>query len=199
MVTPPPDTPSGKAEPIAIKKITVEDFDFTAFEKQTPPTFAKVRIEGIAVSDKPAEGDRSEADGRHRQGQWRIFSSTTGCEPERKTLTLNRLELDLSGLARLELSMILDGVSPDIAGNPDAAMNDATLRTATLVFEDRSHPWQGGAGHRPDAGRRRCGRDAVDRQDDDGSAADRPGSEARRPRSTRSNRSSTITRSRKAR
>jgi len=49
-------TPGGKAEPIAIKKISVEDFDFAAFEKHTPPNFAKVRIEGIAVSAKPAEG-----------------------------------------------------------------------------------------------------------------------------------------------
>src|SRR5205823_4677779 len=54
VVTPPPDSPSGKTEPIAIKKISVEDFDFAAVEKQAPPTFAKVRVEGIAVSDKPA-------------------------------------------------------------------------------------------------------------------------------------------------
>ena len=33
---------------------------------------------------------------------------------------------------------MLDGVSPDLAGQPEAAMNDATLRTATLTFEDRS-------------------------------------------------------------
>ena len=137
VVTPPPDTPSGKTEPIAIKKISVEDFDFTAFEKQTPPTYAKVRIEGIAVSDKPAEGiDLKEMAGIDKFNM--DFQVDYRLEPERKTLTLNKLELDLSGLARLELSMILDGVSPDIAGDPDAAMNDATLRTATFVFEDRS-------------------------------------------------------------
>ena len=137
VVTPPPDTPSGKTEPIAIKKISVEDFDFAAFEKQTPPTFAKVRIEGIAVSDKPAEGiDLKQMAGIDKFNM--DFLLDYRLEPERKTLTLNKLELDLSELARLELSMILDGVSPDIAGNPDAAMNDATLRTATLVFEDRS-------------------------------------------------------------
>src|SRR5437773_1889268 len=137
VVTPPPDSPSGKTEPIAIKKLSVEDFDFTAFEKQTPPTFAKVRVEGIAISDKPAEG----IDLKQMAGIDKInadFQLDYRLEPERKTLTLNKLEIDLSGLARLELSMILDGVSPDIAGDPDAAMNDATLRTATLVFEDRS-------------------------------------------------------------
>src|SRR5205085_1861254 len=53
-------------------------------------------------------------------------------------LSLNRVELDLNGLARLELTMILDGVSPDSAGDTDAAMKDASLRTASLVYEDRS-------------------------------------------------------------
>ena len=137
VVTPPPDTPSGKTEPIAIKKLSVEDFDFTAFEKQTPPTFAKVRVEGIAISDKPAEG----VDLKQMAGIDKInadFQLDYRLEPERKTLTLNKLEIDLSGLARLELSMILDGVSADIAGDTDAAMNDAKLRTATFVFEDRS-------------------------------------------------------------
>ena len=137
VVTPPPDTPSGKTEPIAIKKLSVEDFDFTAFEKQTPPTFAKVRVEGIAISDKPAEG----VDLKQMAGIDKInadFQLDYRLEPERKTLTLNKLEIDLSGLARLELSMILDGVSADIAGNSDAAMNDAKLRTATFVFENRS-------------------------------------------------------------
>jgi len=50
-------------------------------------------------------------------------------------MTLNRLELDLNGLARLELSMVLDGVNPEAV---DTAANDATLRTATLVYDDRS-------------------------------------------------------------
>ena len=56
-------------------------------------------------------------------------------DPERKTMTLNRLELDMNGLARLELSMVLDGVNPEAV---DSAANDATLRTASLVYEDRS-------------------------------------------------------------
>ena len=135
VVTPPPDTPGGKAEPIAIKRLAVEDFDFATFEKQAAPNFAKVRIEGLAISSKPAEGvdlkqlagiDKVDAD----------FQLDYRLEPDRKTLTLNRLEIDLSGLARLELSMILDGVDP--AGDQDKAMNDASLRTASFVFEDRS-------------------------------------------------------------
>jgi hypothetical protein len=135
VVTPPPDTPGGKAEPIAIKRLAVEDFDFAAFEKQAPPNFAKVRIEGLAVSGKPAEGiDLKQLAGIDKVNA--DFQLDYRLEPDRKTLTLNRLEVDLSGLARLELSMILDGVDP--AADQDKAMNDASLRTASLVFEDRS-------------------------------------------------------------
>jgi hypothetical protein len=57
---------------------------------------------------------------------------------DHKTLFLNKLEFDVESLARFELSLVLDGVSPDLAGKPDAVMNDATLRAATLTFEDRS-------------------------------------------------------------
>ena len=48
---------------------------------------------------------------------------------------MNRLELDLNGLARLEFSMVLDGVEADAV---DSTAPNATLRTASLVFEDRS-------------------------------------------------------------
>ncbi len=138
VVTPPPDkTPAAKTEPVEIKRITVEDFDFASLDKKAPPNFARVRVEGIVIGTKPAEGvdlaqlagiDRITAD----------FQLDYRLDPERKTMTLNRLELDLNGLARIELSMVVDGVSPDAVGKPEAAMNDASLRTASLVFEDRS-------------------------------------------------------------
>jgi hypothetical protein len=138
VVTPPPDKTAGaKAEPIEIKRITVEDLDFPALEKQQPPNFARVRVEGIAITGKPAEGidlkdlaglDKATAD----------FQLDYRFEPDRKTLSLNRVELDLNGLGRLEITMILDGVSPETAGKPDEAMNDASLRTASIVYEDHS-------------------------------------------------------------
>jgi hypothetical protein len=49
-------------------------------------------------------------------------------------MMLNRLELDLRELARLELSLALDGVDPS---DKDAAAS-ASLRTASIVFEDRT-------------------------------------------------------------
>jgi hypothetical protein len=138
VVTPPPDsTPAGKTEPIEIKRVAVEDFDFAAVDKNAPPKFIKMRVEGILIGAKPAEGvdlaaiagiDKITAD----------FQLDYRLDPDKKTMSLNRLELDLVGLARLELSMILDGVSAEAVDKPETAMNDATLRTATLLFEDRS-------------------------------------------------------------
>jgi hypothetical protein len=138
VVTPPADaTPAGKTEPIEIKRVAVEDFDFAAVDKNAPPNFIKMRVEGIVIGAKPAAGvdlkalvgiDKITAD----------FQLDYRLDPEKKTMTLSKLELDLNGLARLELSMILDGVSAESVDNPGTAMNDATLRTATLLFDDRS-------------------------------------------------------------
>jgi hypothetical protein len=138
VVTPPADaTPAGKTEPIEIKRIAVEDFDFAAVDKNAPPNFIKMRVEGIVVGAKPAAG----VDLKELAGIDKItadFQLDYRLDPEKKTMTLSRLELDLNGLARLELSMVLDGVSAESVDKPDSAMNDATLRTATLLFEDRS-------------------------------------------------------------
>src|SRR5437762_1479568 len=138
VMTPPPDkTPSAKTEPVEIKRIAVEDFDFAAIDKKAPPNFARVRVEGILVGAKPAEGiDLAELAGVDKITA--DFQLDYRLDPERKTMTLNRLELDLNGLARLELSMVLDGVTAESVDKPEAAMNDASLRTATLLFEDRS-------------------------------------------------------------
>ena len=138
VVTPPPDKTQGaKAEPVEIKRIAVEDFDFAAVDKKAPPNFARVRVEGIVIGAKPAEGiDLAELAGIDKISA--DFQLDYRLDPERKTMTLNRLELDLNGLARMELSMVLDGVSADAIDKPDTAMNDASLRTATFLFEDRS-------------------------------------------------------------
>ena len=138
VVTPPPDkTPGAKAEPVEIKRIAVEDFDFAAVDKKAPPNFARVRVEGIVIGAKPAEGiDLAELAGIDKITA--DFQLDYRLDADRKTMTLNRLELDLNGLARMELSMVLDGVSAESVDKPEAAMNDASLRTATFLFEDRS-------------------------------------------------------------
>src|SRR5215469_14368089 len=137
VVTPPADATDGaKAEPVAIKRVTVEDFDFAGLDKRMP-LFLKIRVEGITVAGKPAPAvDLNKVAGIDQVIA--DFALDYRVDPDRKTLTLNKLELDVGSLARFEASLVLDGVSPDLTGKPDAAINDATLRTATLIFEDRS-------------------------------------------------------------
>jgi hypothetical protein len=133
-VTPPQDAGS---KPAKIKAITVDDADFAALEKETPPSFVKMRVEGIEIPADATEGvnlkelagiDKLIAD---LQLDYRL-------DADKKTFTLSRLELDLNGLARLELSMTLDNISLDDVNQPDKAMSDTTLRTASLVYDDRS-------------------------------------------------------------
>ncbi|MGE5270195.1 MAG: hypothetical protein ACM3JG_11045 [Thiohalocapsa sp.] len=137
VLTPPPEKTGAKTEPVAIKRVTIEDFDFAAVDKGRPPNFLKLRAEGIAIADKPVEGvDLAQMAGIDKLSA--DFQLDYRLDPERKTLNVNRVELDLAGLARIEVSFVLDGVSVDELAKPDAAMNDATVRTATLAFEDRS-------------------------------------------------------------
>ena len=101
VMTPPPDKTAGaKTEPIEIKRIAVEDFDFAAIDKNVPPGFIKTRLEGIVIQAKPAEGiDLAELAGLDKITA--DFQLDYRLDPERKTMTLNRLELDLNGLARI--------------------------------------------------------------------------------------------------
>ena len=56
VVTPPADATSGvKAEPVAIKRVTVDHFDFAGLDKGVP-LFLKIRVEGITVASKPVAG-----------------------------------------------------------------------------------------------------------------------------------------------
>ncbi|MGE0257766.1 MAG: hypothetical protein AB7H71_01375 [Alphaproteobacteria bacterium] len=133
-VTPPPDAAEGvKSEPVHVDRVTVEDFDFASYKKNETPNFAKLRIEGIAIDVKSFD-DLDLRELIHRDSVTADFQLDYKIDTQRRTLTLNRLELDLNGLARIELSLTLDGIDP---GDPDA-IETASLRTASLVFEDRS-------------------------------------------------------------
>src|SRR4029077_7333064 len=55
-----------------------------------------------------------------------------------KIFTLDTLELNLTGLAKLDTSMVVEGVGVDAAANPTAAMDDASLKNATLIYDDHS-------------------------------------------------------------
>jgi hypothetical protein len=133
-VKPPPEATEGiKTEPIHIDRLTVDDFDFASYRRNEPPNFAKLRAEGIAIDTKSFDAfDLRELTGR--DALTADFQLDYRVDPEHRVMALNRLELDLHDLARIELSTVLDGINPD-AADPVAS---ASLRTASLVFEDRS-------------------------------------------------------------
>jgi hypothetical protein len=136
VVTPPPED-GAEPKPVNIKSVTVEDADFTAIEKQAPPNHLKLKVQGIEVPAQPAAG----VDLKAMAGIDKL-SADLGLDykldPDKKTFTLTNLELSLNGLGRLELAMAIDGVSPADVGNPDKAMGDASLRSASLVYDDHS-------------------------------------------------------------
>ena len=139
VVTPPPTDKDSKdkPQPISIKTITVDHLDFDAIEKKQPPLFADIKVEGISSSSNPGGAfdlkqftglDKVDAD----------FQLDYKLKADAKTFTLDKLEVNLSGLAKLDTSMELDGISPADAAKPDAAMEDASLKSATVVYEDHS-------------------------------------------------------------
>ena len=160
-VKPPPEATEGikTEEPIQIDRIAVEDFDFASQKKNEPPNFAKLRAEGISIDTKSFDTfDLRELTGRDTikadfQLDYRI-------DPERKTMMLNRLELDLRELARIELSLALDGI------DPNDRMRPPRRRYARPAFVRGPHAArQGGAGG-GEGKRRRPREDREDRRRD---------------------------------
>jgi len=134
VITPPPNEPKQKPQPINVKTITVERLDFDAIEKQQPPLFAKIKFDGVTAAGaggfdlKQAGIDNFAAD----------FGVDYRLDPDKKTFTLRRLELNLNGLGKLQTSFVVNGLSAADAANPDAAMKDAQLKSADLIYDDHS-------------------------------------------------------------
>ena len=139
VVTPPPTGADSKdkQQPINIKTITVDHLDFDAIEKKQPPLFADIKIEGISSDSNPGGAfDLKQFTGLDKVNA--DFQIDYKLKPDAKTFTLDKLELNLTGLAKLDTSMVLDGISADVAAKPDEAMNDAALKSATVVYDDHS-------------------------------------------------------------
>lgn len=128
------DKPDAKPTPVSVKRLVVEDLDFDHANGPDGPYFAKARFEGVS---SPEVDDIVKSFGVNNATADVVLDFRF--DPARKVVTLNRLEFALPGLGRLELSMILDNVTPSAAAaSPDKAMDETTLRTATLVYEDSS-------------------------------------------------------------
>ncbi len=130
----PGDTPDAKSIPVTAKRIVVDDVDFDPISKDEAPHFLRMRIEGATAT---GQAD----DWRRQYGIPEVpldFAVDYRLDATRKVFTLNRLELALPGLARIELGFILDGVTPASFKSADTSKDDVSLRTATLVYEDSS-------------------------------------------------------------
>jgi hypothetical protein len=135
-----PAKPGSKPSKATIKSVKVEDFDFDHLDLDNPaasqsgPYFMKVSVQGLAVNGGLLE--QMSAVGLPASSL--DLALDYRYEEARKVLQLNRFEITLQGLARLELSMILDGVPPPNMAGAQAAATETKLRTATLTFDDKS-------------------------------------------------------------
>lgn len=130
----PGDTPDAKPTPVQAKRIVIEDIDLDPIKTDDAPHFLRMRIEGATAT---GQAD----DWRRQYGIPEVpldFAIDYRLDAARKVFTLNRLELALPGLVRIELGLILDGVTPASFKDTDTSKDDVSLRTATLVYEDSS-------------------------------------------------------------
>jgi hypothetical protein len=137
ITSPPPSDPKAdKPQPVNVKTVTVESLDFDAVEKQQPPLFAKIKFDGITAGSNAGGFDLKQMAGIDSVSA--DFGVDYKLDPTAKTFTLKRLELNLNGLGKLETSMVVDGVSADAAAKPDTAMDNASLKSANLSYDDHS-------------------------------------------------------------
>jgi len=137
VITPPPDAgKSDKPQPINVKTVTVETLDFESIEKQQPPLYAKLKFDGITAGSNAGGFDLKQMAGIDSVSA--DFGINYELDADDKTFTLKRLELNLNGLGKLETSFAVDGVSADAATQPDKAMENASLKTASLTYDDHS-------------------------------------------------------------
>ena len=136
--TPPPSDADKdkKPEPISIKTLTVEHFDFDSAEKQQPPLYAKVKFDGVTSGSKAGGFDLKQMAGIDNVAA--DFGFDYKLDPDKRTFTLKRLELNLDGLGKLQTSFVVDGLSADAVAKPDDAMKNASLKSADVTYDDKS-------------------------------------------------------------
>lgn len=134
------DKPDSKPSKATIKRILVEDLDFDRIEQasqgkaDTGPYFAKLKVQGLAIDGAMQD----QVKGLGVPDTSLDLALDYRYDDTRHVLMLNKLGLDLTGLASLTLSMILDDVPQPGMNAAKQAEDKTTLRTATLTYDDRS-------------------------------------------------------------
>ena len=136
VITPPPSDSNKKPDPISVKALTVETLDFDSLDKQQPPLFAKIKFDGVTAGGNAAGVDLKGMAGIDNVSA--DFGIDYKLDAGAKTFTLKRMELNLNGLGKLQTSFVLDGLSADAATKPEAALNDASLKSGELIYDDHS-------------------------------------------------------------
>lgn len=123
-----------KETTVKVKKVTVEEIDFDRMKKDAKADeglrFAKLKLEGMTGDDEifaalqPYGVPKVPVD----------IALDYRIDPVAKVLDLKTLQVDLSGHAKITLSLVIDGISDksDMAG----AKDDGKLRTASLTLDD---------------------------------------------------------------
>lgn len=122
-----------KASTLKIDKVTVEALDFDRLKKidDDMPRFAKVRLEGMT-------GDEEMFAALDPYGVPRVPMDVVldyRLDGAAKVFTLNKLEIGLRGQGKLNLALVLDGVS-DKSSEVAGAKDDGRLRMASLTLDD---------------------------------------------------------------
>ncbi len=134
-IVPASEATGDKESTVRIDKVIVDDLDFDRLRKDTPdnlsPRYARLRLEGIS-------GDDELFSALEPYGVPRVpvdLALDYRIDPAAKVLTVKKLEIDLRGQGRLELGLVMDGISDKT--DLDGAKDDGRLRTASLAIDDK--------------------------------------------------------------
>ncbi|MBN9511899.1 MAG: hypothetical protein J0H97_00775 [Alphaproteobacteria bacterium] len=134
-VVPASEATNDKETTVKIEKLTVDELDFDRLKKSSKddasPRFAKLKIEGMT-------GDDELFSSLEPYGVPRVpvdIALDYRIDPAAKVLTVNTLEINLRGQAKINLALVMDGISDK--SDMGSAKDDGRLRTASLTLDDK--------------------------------------------------------------
>ena len=134
-VVPASEATNDKETTVKIEKLTVDELDFDRLKKNSKddasPRFAKLKIEGMT-------GDDELFSALEPYGVPKVpvdLALDYRIDPAAKVLTVNALEINLRGQAKINLALVMDGISDK--SDMDSAKDDGRLRSASLTLDDK--------------------------------------------------------------
>ncbi|TAJ86146.1 hypothetical protein [Reyranella sp.] len=134
-VVPASEATNDKETTVKIEKLTVDELDFDRLKKNSKddasPRFAKLKIEGMT-------GDDELFSSLEPYGVPKVpvdLALDYRIDPAAKVLTLNTLEINLRGQAKINLALVMDGISDK--SDMGSAKDDGRLRSASLTLDDK--------------------------------------------------------------